>query len=90
MANDFKPSETSDQSFSFMQCDEKCTKAYFHMGKAHLALKNYSVVSSERNGRGMCDHRAMLQVASEKDHVPPSWLDINPPFSIFHGKSSDL
>uniref|UniRef100_A0A8C4LJ20 Tetratricopeptide repeat protein 12 n=1 Tax=Equus asinus TaxID=9793 RepID=A0A8C4LJ20_EQUAS len=29
--------------FSFMQCDEKCTKAYFHMGKAHLALKNYSV-----------------------------------------------
>ncbi|KAM9079774.1 tetratricopeptide repeat protein 12 isoform 3-T3 [Megaptera novaeangliae] len=25
------------------QCDEKCTKAYFHMGKAHLALKNYSV-----------------------------------------------
>ncbi|XP_021093437.1 tetratricopeptide repeat protein 12 isoform X3 [Heterocephalus glaber] len=25
------------------QCDEKCTKAYFHMGKAHLALKNYSM-----------------------------------------------
>ncbi|XP_031508799.1 tetratricopeptide repeat protein 12 isoform X3 [Papio anubis] len=25
------------------QCDEKCTKAYFHMGKANLALKNYSV-----------------------------------------------
>uniref|UniRef100_A0A2I3LYZ3 Tetratricopeptide repeat protein 12 n=1 Tax=Papio anubis TaxID=9555 RepID=A0A2I3LYZ3_PAPAN len=31
------------KSFSFMQCDEKCTKAYFHMGKANLALKNYSV-----------------------------------------------
>uniref|UniRef100_A0A8C9KKR7 Tetratricopeptide repeat protein 12 n=1 Tax=Panthera tigris altaica TaxID=74533 RepID=A0A8C9KKR7_PANTA len=31
------------KSFSFMQCDEKCTKAYFHMGKAHLALKNYNV-----------------------------------------------
>ncbi|KAF6106891.1 tetratricopeptide repeat domain 12 [Phyllostomus discolor] len=31
------------KSPSFMQCDEKCTKAYFHMGKAHLALKNYSV-----------------------------------------------
>lgn len=46
MANDFKPSETSDHSFTFMQCDEKCTKAYFHMGKAHLALKNYSAVSS--------------------------------------------
>uniref|UniRef100_A0A8C0JYR5 Tetratricopeptide repeat domain 12 n=1 Tax=Canis lupus dingo TaxID=286419 RepID=A0A8C0JYR5_CANLU len=30
-------------SFSFMQCDEKCTKAYFHMGKAHLALKNYNM-----------------------------------------------
>uniref|UniRef100_A0A452TBM7 Tetratricopeptide repeat domain 12 n=1 Tax=Ursus maritimus TaxID=29073 RepID=A0A452TBM7_URSMA len=43
VANDSKPSETSDQSFSFMQCDEKCTKAYFHMGKAHLALKNYRV-----------------------------------------------
>ncbi|XP_054381073.1 tetratricopeptide repeat protein 12 isoform X7 [Pongo abelii] len=26
-----------------MKCDEKCTKAYFHMGKANLALKNYSV-----------------------------------------------
>ncbi|XP_010981592.3 tetratricopeptide repeat protein 12 [Camelus dromedarius] len=26
-----------------LKCDEKCTKAYFHMGKAHLALKNYSV-----------------------------------------------
>ncbi|XP_047608748.1 tetratricopeptide repeat protein 12 isoform X2 [Phacochoerus africanus] len=25
-----------------LKCDEKCTKAYFHMGKAHLALKNYS------------------------------------------------
>uniref|UniRef100_A0A8D1LZF3 Tetratricopeptide repeat protein 12 n=1 Tax=Sus scrofa TaxID=9823 RepID=A0A8D1LZF3_PIG len=30
------------KSFSSLQCDEKCTKAYFHMGKAHLALKNYS------------------------------------------------
>uniref|UniRef100_A0A8C3YPK8 Tetratricopeptide repeat domain 12 n=1 Tax=Catagonus wagneri TaxID=51154 RepID=A0A8C3YPK8_9CETA len=29
------------KSFSFLQCDENCTKAYFHMGKAHLALKNY-------------------------------------------------
>ncbi|XP_053060073.1 tetratricopeptide repeat protein 12 isoform X4 [Acinonyx jubatus] len=26
-----------------LKCDEKCTKAYFHMGKAHLALKNYNV-----------------------------------------------
>uniref|UniRef100_A0A8C9APX5 Tetratricopeptide repeat protein 12 n=1 Tax=Prolemur simus TaxID=1328070 RepID=A0A8C9APX5_PROSS len=26
-----------------LKCDEKCTKAYFHMGKAHLALKNYSM-----------------------------------------------
>ncbi|XP_032977268.1 tetratricopeptide repeat protein 12 isoform X3 [Rhinolophus ferrumequinum] len=26
-----------------LRCDEKCIKAYFHMGKAHLALKNYSV-----------------------------------------------
>ncbi|XP_066228996.1 tetratricopeptide repeat protein 12 isoform X1 [Saccopteryx leptura] len=26
-----------------LKCDEKCTKAYFHMGKAYLALKNYSV-----------------------------------------------
>ncbi|XP_020017160.2 tetratricopeptide repeat protein 12 isoform X2 [Castor canadensis] len=26
-----------------LKCDERCTKAYFHMGKAHLALKNYSV-----------------------------------------------
>ncbi|XP_003472735.1 tetratricopeptide repeat protein 12 isoform X2 [Cavia porcellus] len=26
-----------------LKCDEKCTKAYFHMGKAHLALKKYSV-----------------------------------------------
>ncbi|XP_023562387.1 tetratricopeptide repeat protein 12 isoform X4 [Octodon degus] len=26
-----------------LKCDEKCTKAYFHMGRAHLALKNYSV-----------------------------------------------
>nr|XP_008969963.2 tetratricopeptide repeat protein 12 isoform X3 [Pan paniscus]XP_054950823.1 tetratricopeptide repeat protein 12 isoform X3 [Pan paniscus]XP_054950824.1 tetratricopeptide repeat protein 12 isoform X3 [Pan paniscus] len=26
-----------------LKCDEKCTKAYFHMGKANLALKNYSV-----------------------------------------------
>ncbi|CAK6448780.1 unnamed protein product [Pipistrellus nathusii] len=25
-----------------LKCDEKCTKAYFHMGKAHLGLKNYS------------------------------------------------
>ncbi|ELW64259.1 Tetratricopeptide repeat protein 12 [Tupaia chinensis] len=24
-----------------LKCDEKYTKAYFHMGKAHLALKNY-------------------------------------------------
>uniref|UniRef100_A0A5F8GDL4 Uncharacterized protein n=1 Tax=Monodelphis domestica TaxID=13616 RepID=A0A5F8GDL4_MONDO len=24
-----------------LKCDENCTKAYFHMGKAHLALKNY-------------------------------------------------
>ncbi|XP_023613693.1 tetratricopeptide repeat protein 12 isoform X1 [Myotis lucifugus] len=35
--------KASDWSFSSVQCDEKCTKAYFHMGKAHLALKNYSV-----------------------------------------------
>ncbi|KAF6334624.1 tetratricopeptide repeat domain 12 [Rhinolophus ferrumequinum] len=42
-ADDFKSSETSYYSFLFMQCDEKCIKAYFHMGKAHLALKNYSV-----------------------------------------------
>nr|KAF6439409.1 tetratricopeptide repeat domain 12 [Molossus molossus] len=26
-----------------LKCDEKCTKAYLHMGKAHLALKNYGV-----------------------------------------------
>ncbi|XP_037697409.1 tetratricopeptide repeat protein 12 isoform X2 [Choloepus didactylus] len=25
-----------------LKCDEKCTKAYFHMGKAHQALKSYS------------------------------------------------
>ncbi|XP_049634636.1 tetratricopeptide repeat protein 12 isoform X2 [Suncus etruscus] len=25
-----------------LKCDEKCTKAYFHMGKAHMNLKNYS------------------------------------------------
>nr|XP_048273300.1 tetratricopeptide repeat protein 12 [Myodes glareolus]XP_048273301.1 tetratricopeptide repeat protein 12 [Myodes glareolus]XP_048273302.1 tetratricopeptide repeat protein 12 [Myodes glareolus] len=25
-----------------LKCDEKCTKAYFHMGKAHLAMKNYN------------------------------------------------
>ncbi|CAO2635152.1 Tetratricopeptide repeat protein 12 [Lemmus lemmus] len=25
-----------------LKCDEKCTKAYFHMGKAHMAMKNYS------------------------------------------------
>ncbi|EDL25725.1 tetratricopeptide repeat domain 12, isoform CRA_a, partial [Mus musculus] len=25
-----------------LKCDENCTKAYFHMGKAHVALKNYS------------------------------------------------
>ncbi|XP_075402730.1 tetratricopeptide repeat protein 12 [Tenrec ecaudatus] len=25
-----------------LKCDEKCAKAYFHMGKAHLALKNFS------------------------------------------------
>ncbi|XP_058519885.1 tetratricopeptide repeat protein 12 isoform X2 [Ochotona princeps] len=25
-----------------LRCDDKCTKAYFLMGKAHLALKNYS------------------------------------------------
>ncbi|XP_049713046.1 tetratricopeptide repeat protein 12 [Elephas maximus indicus] len=25
-----------------LKCDEKCTKAYFHMGKANLALRNYS------------------------------------------------
>ncbi|XP_035300552.1 tetratricopeptide repeat protein 12 isoform X2 [Cricetulus griseus] len=25
-----------------LKCDERCTKAYFHMGKAHLAMKNYS------------------------------------------------
>nr|XP_058145428.1 tetratricopeptide repeat protein 12 isoform X2 [Dasypus novemcinctus] len=25
-----------------LKCDEKCTKAFFHMGKAHLALRNYS------------------------------------------------
>nr|XP_051705204.1 tetratricopeptide repeat protein 12 isoform X2 [Oryctolagus cuniculus]XP_051705206.1 tetratricopeptide repeat protein 12 isoform X2 [Oryctolagus cuniculus] len=24
-----------------LKCDENCTKAYFHMGKAHLALRNY-------------------------------------------------
>uniref|UniRef100_A0A8C0JYK7 Tetratricopeptide repeat domain 12 n=1 Tax=Canis lupus dingo TaxID=286419 RepID=A0A8C0JYK7_CANLU len=29
--------------FSQGTCDEKCTKAYFHMGKAHLALKNYNM-----------------------------------------------
>uniref|UniRef100_A0A4X2LV87 Uncharacterized protein n=1 Tax=Vombatus ursinus TaxID=29139 RepID=A0A4X2LV87_VOMUR len=26
-----------------LKCDENSTKAYFHMGKAHLALKNYSM-----------------------------------------------
>ncbi|XP_006265312.1 tetratricopeptide repeat protein 12 isoform X1 [Alligator mississippiensis] len=25
-----------------LKCNEKCMKAYFHMGKAHLALKHYS------------------------------------------------
>ncbi|XP_074072797.1 tetratricopeptide repeat protein 12 isoform X2 [Macrotis lagotis] len=26
-----------------LKCDQNSTKAYFHMGKAHLALKNYSM-----------------------------------------------
>uniref|UniRef100_A0A8C3SFN2 Tetratricopeptide repeat domain 12 n=1 Tax=Chelydra serpentina TaxID=8475 RepID=A0A8C3SFN2_CHESE len=28
-----------------LKCNEKCIKAYFHMGKAHLALKDYNEVS---------------------------------------------
>ncbi|KAI4581235.1 hypothetical protein MJG53_020823, partial [Ovis ammon polii x Ovis aries] len=43
------------------QCDEKCTKAYFHMGKAHLALKNYSVVSARGSLSGMLNLGAVLQ-----------------------------
>uniref|UniRef100_A0A8C6TAS1 Uncharacterized protein n=1 Tax=Neogobius melanostomus TaxID=47308 RepID=A0A8C6TAS1_9GOBI len=30
-----------------LKCNEKCTKAYLHMGKAYLALKNYSEVSAK-------------------------------------------
>ena len=86
-ANNFKSSKTSDQWFSFMQCDEKCTKAYFHMGKAHLALKNYSVVSARGSLRGMFDLGAVLQSVSEENPFPPSWWGVNPRFSIFHSRS---
>lgn len=86
-ANNFKSSKTSDQWFSFMQCDEKCTKAYFHMGKAHLALKNYSVVSARGSLRGVFDLGAVLQSVSEENHIPPSWWGVNPRFSIFHSRS---
>lgn len=55
-----------------MQCDEKCTKAYFHMGKAHLALKNYSVVSARGSLSGMLNLGAVLQSVSEQSHIPPS------------------
>lgn len=30
---------------SLFQCDDKCVKAYVHMGKAHLGLKSYEEVS---------------------------------------------
>ena len=86
-ADDFKSSKTSDQWFSFIQCDEKCTKAYFHMGKAHLALKNYSEVSARGSLSDMFDLGAVLQSISEENHIPPSWWDVNPRFSIFHSKS---
>lgn len=55
-----------------MQCDEKCTKAYFHMGKAHLALKNYSVVSARGSLSGILNLGAVLQSVSEQSHIPPS------------------
>lgn len=57
------------------------------MGKAHLALKNYSVVSARGTLSGMFDLGAVLQIVSEKNHIPPSWWDINPLLSIFQGKS---
>lgn len=51
-----------------MQCDEKCTKAYFHMGKAHLALKNYSVVSARGSLSGMLNLGAVLQSLRAEPH----------------------
>lgn len=42
------------------------------MGKAHLALKNYSVVSARGSLSGMLNLGAVLQSVSEQSHIPPS------------------
>ncbi|XP_055478119.1 tetratricopeptide repeat protein 12 [Psammomys obesus] len=45
-----------------LRCDEKCTKAYFHMGKAHLALKNYSKSRECYQKMGEIDPKLQTQV----------------------------
>lgn len=42
------------------------------MGKAHLALKNYSEVSARGSLSDMFNLGAVLQSVSEENHIPPS------------------
>ncbi|XP_076781212.1 tetratricopeptide repeat protein 12 [Arvicanthis niloticus] len=49
-----------------LKCDENCTKAYFHMGKAHLALKNYSKSKECYQKIGEINPRLKAQV---KEHI---------------------
>ncbi|XP_054381067.1 tetratricopeptide repeat protein 12 isoform X11 [Pongo abelii] len=65
-----------------LKCDEKCTKAYFHMGKANLALKNYSVNwrSLNRNVKcTLCSYACLLHWEQEESReCYKKILEINP------------
>ncbi|XP_058302228.1 tetratricopeptide repeat protein 12 [Hylobates moloch] len=65
-----------------LKCDEKCTKAYFHMGKANLALKNYSVNwrSLNKNVKcTLCSYACLLHWEQEESReCYKKILEINP------------
>nr|XP_054950826.1 tetratricopeptide repeat protein 12 isoform X5 [Pan paniscus] len=65
-----------------LKCDEKCTKAYFHMGKANLALKNYSVNWRRLNKNvrcTLCSYACLLHWEQEESReCYKKILEINP------------
>ncbi|CAB1347520.1 unnamed protein product, partial [Coregonus sp. 'balchen'] len=49
-----------------LKCNEKCVKAYYHMGKAHLALKNY-------NESRMC-YQKILEIEPGREKMVKDYL----------------
>uniref|UniRef100_A0A3B3VJR2 Tetratricopeptide repeat domain 12 n=1 Tax=Poecilia latipinna TaxID=48699 RepID=A0A3B3VJR2_9TELE len=57
-----------DCEWALKQCNERCIKAYVHMGKAYLGLKNYNEARS-------CFEK-ILEIESGKESMVKEYLDL--------------